>query len=59
MSNAIDWTHLSENYRGKWVALGEDLTTVLAACASAPVTDPETPRSALVHALLPTRAALA
>ncbi len=31
MSNAIDWTHLSENYRGKWVALAEDLTTVLAA----------------------------
>jgi hypothetical protein len=30
MSNAIDWTHLSENYRGKWVALAEDLTTVLA-----------------------------
>jgi hypothetical protein len=31
MTNAIDWTHLSENYRGKWVALAEDLTTVVAA----------------------------
>jgi hypothetical protein len=30
MSNAIDWTHLSENYRGKWVALAEDDTTVVA-----------------------------
>jgi hypothetical protein len=25
-----DWTHLLEKYRGKWVALGEDETTVLA-----------------------------
>ncbi|NJO35158.1 MAG: hypothetical protein HC869_20675 [Rhodospirillales bacterium] len=31
MSNAIDWTHLSENYRGKWVALAEDDRTVVAA----------------------------
>lgn len=31
MSNAIDWTHLSENYRGKWVALAEDERTVVAA----------------------------
>jgi len=31
MSIAIDWTHLSENYRGKWVALAKDLTTVVAA----------------------------
>lgn len=31
MTNVIDWTHLSESYRGKWVALAEDLTTVLAA----------------------------
>jgi len=30
MSNAIDWTHLSENYRGKWVALADDDTTVIA-----------------------------
>jgi hypothetical protein len=30
MSKPIDWTHLYENYRGKWVALGEDLTTVIA-----------------------------
>ena len=27
---AKDWTHLFENYRGKWVALAEDETTVLA-----------------------------
>ena len=31
MAEPIDWTHLSENYRGKWVALAEDLTTVVAA----------------------------
>lgn len=31
MSNVIDWTHLSENYRGKWVALADDLRTVVAA----------------------------
>ena len=31
MRQAIDWTHLSDNYRGKWVALAEDLTTVVAA----------------------------
>jgi len=30
MSNAIDWTHLSENYRGKWVALADDQRTVIA-----------------------------
>ena len=30
MTNTIDWTHLSETYRGKWVALAEDDTTVLA-----------------------------
>lgn len=23
-----DWTHLFENYRGKWVVLAEDETTV-------------------------------
>ena len=26
-----DWTHLFEKHRGKWVALAEDETTVLAA----------------------------
>jgi hypothetical protein len=26
-----DWTHLFEKYRGKWVALADDETTVLAA----------------------------
>ena len=28
---AKDWTHLFEHYRGKWVVLAEDETTVLAA----------------------------
>ena len=32
---AKDWTHLFEKYRGKWVALAEDETTVLAAAGSA------------------------
>ena len=32
---AKDWTHLFEKYRGKWVALADDETTVLAAAASA------------------------
>ncbi len=31
MAEAIDWTHLSEEYRGKWVALAEDERTVIAA----------------------------
>ena len=31
MAEPIDWTHLSDNYRGKWVALADDLTTVVAA----------------------------
>jgi hypothetical protein len=30
-----DWTHLFENYRGKWVALADDEVTVLAAADSA------------------------
>lgn len=30
MAKAIDWTHLSEDYRGKWVALADDLTTIVA-----------------------------
>jgi hypothetical protein len=32
---AKDWTHLFEKYRGKWVALAQDETTVLAARATA------------------------
>ena len=32
---AKDWTHLFEKYRGKWVALAEDETTVLASAESA------------------------
>jgi hypothetical protein len=32
---AKDWTHLFENYRGKWVALADDEVTVLAAADSA------------------------
>jgi hypothetical protein len=32
---AKDWTHLFERYRGKWVALAEDETTVLASAPSA------------------------
>ena len=32
---AKDWTHLFEKYRGKWVALAEDETTVLAAADTA------------------------
>ena len=30
-----DWTHLFEKYRGKWVALADDETTVLAAADTA------------------------
>jgi hypothetical protein len=32
---AKNWTHLFEKYRGKWVALAEDETTVLAAAETA------------------------
>jgi hypothetical protein len=32
---AKDWTHLFEKYRGKWVALAQDETTVLAAADTA------------------------
>ena len=35
MAIAKDWTHLFELYRGKWVALADDETTVLASGASA------------------------
>jgi hypothetical protein len=44
-----DWTHLFENYRGKWVALAEDETTVLAAGESAK----EAHTAALKHTSLP------
>ena len=30
-----DWTHLFKKYRGKWVALADDETTVIAAAATA------------------------
>ena len=32
---AKDWTHLFDKYRGKWVALADDETTVLAAADTA------------------------
>jgi hypothetical protein len=32
---AKDWTHLLEEYRGKWVALADDETTVLASADTA------------------------
>jgi Family of unknown function (DUF5678) len=32
---AKDWTHLFELYRGKWVALADDETAVLAAASTA------------------------
>lgn len=35
MAVAKDWTHLFDLYRGKWVALADDETTVLASGASA------------------------
>ena len=34
-SMAKDWTHLFELYRGKWVALADDETTVLASADTA------------------------
>jgi hypothetical protein len=35
MATPIDWTHLYENYRGKWVALADDEVTVLGSGATA------------------------
>ena len=35
MTNAKDWTHLFEQYRGQWVALADDEKTVLASGATA------------------------
>jgi hypothetical protein len=46
---AKDWTHLFEKYRGKWVALAEDETTVLAAGETAK----EAHTAALKHSQLP------
>jgi len=46
---AKDWTHLFENYRGKWVALAKDETTVLTSASTAK----EAHRSALKHTSLP------
>ena len=30
MSSTIDWTHLHPQYSGKWIALAQDETTVIA-----------------------------
>jgi hypothetical protein len=35
LSQSKDWSHLSANYRGQWVALADDEVTVLAAAATA------------------------
>ena len=35
MAKATNWTHLMEQYRGQWVALADDETTVLVAAATA------------------------
>jgi hypothetical protein len=35
MAKPIDWTHLFEKHRGKWVALADDETTVIAAADTA------------------------
>ena len=49
MAKATNWTHLFEQYRGKWVALADDETTVLAAGESAK----EAHTAALKHSRLP------
>lgn len=49
MNKAIDWTHLFEKHRGKWVALSRDETTVLAAADTAK----EAHRQGLMHTALP------
>lgn len=48
-SKAIDWTHLFEKHRGKWVALAADETTVLAAADTAK----EAHQAGLKHTKLP------
>ena len=35
MAKATNWAHLFEQYQGKWVALADDETTVLAAANTA------------------------
>lgn len=35
MAQPKDWTHLFENYRGKWVALAKDEITVIGSGTSA------------------------
>jgi len=44
-----DWTHLFENYRGKWVALAKDEITVIGSGASAR----EAHAAGLKHSSLP------
>lgn len=44
-----DWSHLFEQYRGKWVALADDEVTVRAAGATAK----EAHRAALKHTSMP------
>ena len=46
---AKDWTHLFDKYRGKWVALAGDETTVIASGETAK----EAHTAALEHASLP------
>lgn len=48
---AKDWTHLFEHYRGQWVALAEDETTVLAAGATAKEAHEAAQKKALLHFL--------
>jgi len=49
---AKDWTHLFEKYRGKWVALAEDDTTVIASGATARETRDAAAKKAGQHFLL-------
>jgi hypothetical protein len=49
MARPKDWTHLFEQYRGQWVALAEDETTVLAAADTAK----DAHAAALKHGPLP------
>ena len=49
MAKVINWMHLVEKYRGKWVALADDEMTVLAAATSAK----EAHRAGLQHSPSP------
>ena len=49
MVKSIDWTHLYEQYRGKWVALADDEVTVLASGDTAK----EVHEAGLKHSKLP------